>query len=71
MTEYFTLETDDADVQTYIRTIENKLGGKLNLDTLEIDKHQPEFNDGDIVVYGKSVAICRRIYNNTIISMFL
>lgn len=66
MTEYFTLETDDADVQTYIRTIENKLGGKLNLDTLEIDKHQPEFNDGDIVVYGKSVAICRRIYNNTI-----
>lgn len=66
MTEYFTLETDDADVQTYIRTIENKLGGKLNLDTLEIDKHQTEFNDGDIVVYGKSVAICRRIYNNTL-----
>ena len=45
MTEYFTLETDDADVQTYIRTIENKLGGKLNLETLEIDKHQPEFVD--------------------------
>lgn len=66
MTEYFTLETDDADVQTYIRTIENKLGGKLNLQTLEIDKHQPEFKDGDIVVYGKSVAICRRIYNNTL-----
>ena len=66
MTEYFTLETDDADVQTYIRTIENNLGGKLNLETLEIDKHQPEFKDGDIVVYGKSVAICRRIYNNTL-----
>ena len=49
MTEYFTLETDDADVQTYIRTIENKLGGKLNLETLEIDKHQLEFNDGDII----------------------
>ena len=45
MTEYFTLETDDADVQTYIRTIENKLGGKLNLETLEIDKHQSEFVD--------------------------
>ena len=65
MTEYFTLETDDADVQTYIRTIENKLGGKLNLETLEVEKHQ-EFKDGDIVVYGKSVAICRRIYKNTI-----
>ena len=45
MTEYFTLETDDADVQTYIRTIENKLGGKLNLETLEVEKHQPEFFD--------------------------
>lgn len=66
MTEYFTLETDDADVQTYIRTIENKLGGKLNLETLEVEKHQPEFKDGDIVVYGKSVAICRRIYKNTL-----
>lgn len=45
MTEYFTLETDDADVQTYIRTIENKLGGKLNLETLEVEKHQTEFVD--------------------------
>ncbi len=45
MTEYFTLETDDADVQTYIRTIENKLGGKLNLETLEVEKHQSEFVD--------------------------
>lgn len=49
MTEYFTLETDDADVQTYIRTIEKKLGGKLNLKTLEIDKSQLEFKDGDII----------------------
>lgn len=50
MTEYFTLETDDADVQTYIRTIENKLGGKLNRETLEVVKTQLEFKDGDIVV---------------------
>ena len=35
------------------------------LDTLEIEK-QPEFKDGDIVVYGKSVAICRRIYKHTL-----
>lgn len=46
MTEYFTLETDDTDVQTYIRMIENKIGGKLNLKTLEIEKTQLEFKDG-------------------------
>lgn len=33
----------------YIREIERKLGGILNLDTLEIEKAQPEFKDGDIV----------------------
>lgn len=36
--------------QTYISTIEERLGGKLNRETLEIEK-QPEFKDGDIVVY--------------------
>ncbi len=46
MTEHFTLETDDTDVQTYIRMIENKLGGKLNLKTLKIEKTQLEFKDG-------------------------
>lgn len=51
--------------QTYIKTIEERLGGKLNLETLEIEK-QLEFKDGDIVVYGKSVAICRRIYKHTL-----
>lgn len=51
--------------QTYINTIEERLGGKLNRETLEIEK-QLEFKDGDIVVYGKSVAICRRIYKNTL-----
>lgn len=50
--------------QCYINEIENRLGGKLNLETLEIEK--PEFKDGDIVVYGKSVAICRRIYKHTL-----
>jgi hypothetical protein len=45
-TEEFTLEAENA-AQTYIKTIEEKLGGKLNRDTLEIDK-QPEFKDGDI-----------------------
>lgn len=34
--------------QCYINEIENRLGGKLNLETLEIEK-QPNFKDGDIV----------------------
>lgn len=61
----FKLEEVDA-VQTYINTIEERLGGKINRDTLEIEKAQPEFKDGDIVVYGKSVAICRKIYKHTL-----
>lgn len=51
--------------QTYISTIEERLGGKLNSETLEIEK-QLEFKDGDIVVYGKSVAICRKFYKHTL-----
>lgn len=34
----------------YIRFVEERLGGKLNRKTLEIEKAQPEFKDGDIVV---------------------
>lgn len=34
----------------YVTNIEEKLGGKLNLETLEIEK-QPEFKDGDILLY--------------------
>ena len=58
-------KVNDYEVQTYINTIEERLGGKLNFETLEIEK-QPEFKDGDIVVYGKSVAICRKIYKHTL-----
>lgn len=36
--------------QTYISTIEERLGGKLNRETLEIEKTQPEFKNGDIVL---------------------
>lgn len=39
---------DDNIAHDYIKTIEKKLGGKLNLETLEIEK-QPEFKDGDIL----------------------
>lgn len=45
-TEYFTLETEDA-AQKYLKTIEEKLGGKLNRETLEIEK-KTKFEDGDI-----------------------
>lgn len=35
--------------QTYINTIEERLGGKLNRESLKVEKTQPEFKDGDIV----------------------
>ena len=35
--------------QTYISTIEERLGGKLNRETLEIENAHPEYKDGDIV----------------------
>lgn len=43
----YSLEDKDA-AQTYINTIEERLGGKLNRETWEIEK-QPEFKDGDIL----------------------
>lgn len=64
LTSVFEKATDDV-AQTYIKTIEEHLDGKLNLETLEIEK-QLEFKDGDIVVYGKSAAICRKFYKHTL-----
>lgn len=49
MTQDFDIEEGYA-AQTYISTIEERLGGKLNRETLEIEKYQPEFKDGDVVV---------------------
>ena len=43
----FKKDNDDG-AQTYINTIEKRLGGKLNRETLEVEKPQPEFKDGDI-----------------------
>ena len=39
----------DDETQTYINTLEKHFGGKLNRETLEIEKPHPEFKDGDIV----------------------
>ena len=47
-TARYSLEDKDA-IQTYIKTIEERLGGKLNCETLEIEKAQPKFKDGDIL----------------------
>lgn len=47
-TSDYTLETEEA-AKTYINTIEERLGGKLNCETLEVEKAQPDFKDGDIL----------------------
>lgn len=47
-TEDFDKEKNDTD-KTYTNIIGKKLGGKLNLETLEIENTQPEFKDGDIL----------------------
>lgn len=49
-TSDYTLEDKDV-AQTYINTIEERLGGKLNRKTLEVEKPQSEFKDGDILLY--------------------
>lgn len=43
------VKLDNNTAYGYVREIERKLGGILNLETLEIEKTHPEFNDGDIV----------------------
>ena len=40
---------DNNTAYGYIREIENRCGGKFNLETLKIEEAQPEFKDGDIV----------------------
>lgn len=62
-------KANDNDAQTYINTIEENLGGKLNRETLEIEKAQLEFKDGDIVrcIYGtivliKEISFSQKVY---------
>lgn len=42
-------KANDYEAQTYINAIVELFGGKLNRETLEIEKTQPEFKDGDIL----------------------
>jgi hypothetical protein len=52
-----------ADSEIYVTKIEERFGGKLNRETLEIEKPQPEFKDGDIITFKDRIII---IYNNSI-----
>ena len=53
ITEEFTLETEDA-AKTYIGFIEKRLGGKLNRETLEIEKpEKPVFELGNLYVFNE------------------
>ena len=47
-TKRYAIEDKDK-AQIYIGIIEERLGGKLTRETLEVEKAQPEFKDGDIV----------------------
>lgn len=50
-TKYWHEVIGERIIKRYISKIERNYGGKLNLTALEIEKTQPEFKDGDIVVY--------------------
>lgn len=60
----------EKEAKSFIKCIEEKLGGKLNLETLEIEK-QHEFKDGDIVVVDKNeemnLAKIIAIYNDALL----
>lgn len=49
LTSIFNIESEEA-TQTYVKTLKKKLDGQLNRETLKIEKIQPEFKDGDIIV---------------------
>lgn len=48
-TQDYHIEDDKNAAKTYINTVEEQLGGKLNLETLEIEQPKQEFKDGDIL----------------------
>ena len=52
-TSYFRKLDDSGNVENYFKEIEERLDGKLNRETLEIENAQSEFKDGDIVTMHK------------------
>lgn len=55
----------DLDLDEDGLSLETLINSPRNYRIKPEQKYRP-FKDGDIVVYGKSVAICRKIYKNTI-----
>lgn len=62
LTECFSLQAKNI-AQIYIHNIEDRMGGILNMETLEIEKAQPKFKDGDIITFKDRIII---IYNTSI-----
>lgn len=65
-------KANKEDAQEYIHKIEKELGGKLNRETLKIEKAQPEFKDGDFVCYtsldgDKCIGIVKETKNDAIV----
>lgn len=57
-------DTKKSDIaQTYINTIEKILGGKLNMETLEIEKTYPEFKPLDYVLCKSTACYDMKAYN--------
>lgn len=56
--------TNENIVKQHISKVEEIKGGKLNLETLEIEQPKQEFKDGDIVAFGESVAIYKKFEND-------
>lgn len=61
-TEKWSKETNEAVIKQYISNIGEFKGGKLNLTTLEIEKTQPEFKNGDVLFV--------KCYDNAFIEIF-
>lgn len=57
---------NNVNVKNYFKEIEEKLGGKLNRETLEVEKAQTEFKDGDILYITDRIVSCNfiMIYKN-------
>ena len=62
-TKYWHKVIGEKVIKRYISKIERNNGGKLNLTTLELEKTQPEFKDGDIITFKDRIII---IYNTSI-----
>lgn len=61
-TDYFNKESEDA-AKTYINIIERRLGVKLNMGILEIEKPQPEFKPLDYVLCKSAACYDMKAWN--------